>query len=90
MTLSLVMPHLYNYAEDELTFASGSMARINADVGDGGWERFNNIDRGIKHDIWSTYDNTFDGFIYWSKLSGVGSGKLVMDGDFTRIHTFSN
>jgi hypothetical protein len=31
------MPHLYNYGLDELTYAGGSMIRINADVGDGGW-----------------------------------------------------
>lgn len=43
MTFSLVMPHLYNYAEDELNFAGGSMIRINADVGDGGWQRFSNV-----------------------------------------------
>lgn len=66
------------------------MIRINADVGDGGWQRFSNIDRGIKHDIWSTYDNAFDGFIYWSKLSGFGSDKMILDGDFTRLNKFSN
>ena len=82
------MPHLYNYGLDELTYAGGSMIRINADVGDGGWQRFNNINRGIQHSIWSTFDNAFDGFIYWSNLSGFGKQNLILDGDFTRINTF--
>ncbi|GEM_PF-107697 len=90
ITLSLVMPHLYNHAENEMISASGSLIRINEDVATGGWNRFNNLERGKKHNIWSTYYNTFDGFIHWSDVAGFGAKKFILDGDFTRLNTFSN
>lgn len=90
MTLSLVMPHLYNHAESELTYAGGSMIRINDDICDAGWYRFSDMSRGYYRSIWPTYENAFDGFIHWSDIAGFGADKLIPDGDFTRINTFSN
>lgn len=90
MTLSLVMPHLYNHAESELTYAGGSMIRINDDICDAGWYRFSDMSRGNYHHIWPTYENAFDGFIHWSDIAGFGANKLIPDGDFTRINTFAN
>ena len=90
MTLSLVMPHLYNHAASELEYASGSMIRINDDICDAGWYRFSDMSRGNFHTIWPTYENAFDGFIHWSDIAGFGAGKLIPDGDFTRINTFAN
>jgi hypothetical protein len=66
------------------------MVRINADVGDGGWKIFNSDERNIKHKMWPTCQNPFDGFIYWSDISGFGPNNLVLDGDFTRLNAFSN
>ncbi|MFN2373241.1 MAG: DUF5116 domain-containing protein, partial [Cyclonatronaceae bacterium] len=84
--LSLVMPHLKNEAEMELRY--GHMIRINEDVGTGGWERFSNYERGVRRDWWSQWANTFDGYIYWSHLSG--RNRMILDGDFIRINTMAN
>lgn len=83
--LSLVMPNLYNNAVTEQTY--GHMIRINEDCAEGGWERFSNISRGVKRDGWSQFANPFDGYIYWSKISG--KEKIILDGDFIRLNTFS-
>ncbi|MDY6373743.1 MAG: DUF5116 domain-containing protein [Bacteroidales bacterium] len=90
VTLSLVMPHLYNHAINERTYAPGSLIRINDDVCDGKWWRFSDMERGVKHDIWPTYYNAFDGFIHWSDLSGKNKNNMILDGDFTRLNTFSD
>ncbi len=37
---------------------------------------------------WPTCYNLFDGMVYFSDLSG--RGKLILDGDFTRLNTLSN
>jgi hypothetical protein len=86
MFLSLVMPHLKNDAEIELKY--GHMVRIDEDVNEGGWGRFSEFGRGEKRDDWSQLSNPFDGFIYWSKVSG--RNKMILDGDFIRINTFAN
>ncbi len=83
---SLVMPALKEEALVEQRFAH--MIRINEDVGDGGWFRFSEMDRGIRRDYWSQYANTFDGYIYWSGISG--KEKMILDGDFIRINTLAN
>jgi hypothetical protein len=84
--LSLVMPHLKKDAEVELKY--GHMVRINEDTSEGGWWRFSGNDRGIRKPNWSQFRNPFDGFIYWSKIAG--RGKMILDGDFTRLNTFAN
>lgn len=86
MILSLVMPHLYNDAENEIISAPNSLIRINEDVCDGGWYRLSEIERGKSHSIWSQYHNMFDGFVYWSRISD----NMILDGDFTRLNTFEN
>lgn len=86
MFLSLVMPHLKNDAQLELKY--GHMIRINEDVGEGKWHRFNNFERGIHHTWWSQWYNTFDGYTYWTKVSG--RNKMILDGDFIRINTMAN
>lgn len=84
--LSLVMPELKDNAVSENKF--GHMIRINEDLGNGGWGRFNNLDRGIRHTWWSQYYNTFDGYTYWSFISG--RKKLILDGDFIRLNSMAN
>ncbi|WET02965.1 RICIN domain-containing protein [Flavobacterium sp. YJ01] len=84
--LSLVMPELQDNAVSENKY--GHMIRINEDLGDGGWNRFNNLDRGIRHSWWSQYYNTFDGYTYWSFISG--RKKLILDGDFIRLNSMAN
>jgi len=86
MFLSLVMPHLKNEAAEEQRY--GHMIRINEDTGTGGWQRFNNFDRGIRHSWWSQYYNPFDGYTYWSYIAG--RNKMILDGDFIRLNTFAN
>ncbi len=84
--LSLVMPHLNNEAEFEKKY--GHMFRINSDCGVGTWERFSNLNRGTRYTVWSQYENAMDGYTYWSYLAG--RGKVLLDGDFIRINTFTS
>ncbi len=86
MFLSLVMPNLYDEAATEIQF--GHMVRINEDAGNGTWTRFSDMDRGIRYSGWSQYHNAFDGYIYWSHISG--RNKMILDGDFIRINTMAN
>ncbi|HEY0947495.1 MAG TPA: RICIN domain-containing protein [Opitutaceae bacterium] len=86
MFFSVVMPHLKNEAELERKY--GHMIRINEDTATGGWARFNNFDRGIRHPWWSEWYNTFDGYAYWSYISG--RRQLILDGDLIRLNTFAN
>lgn len=82
---SLVMPHCFNSAELELKY--GNMFRVVADTGNGTWNHFSNNSRGVSYGTWPNCNNMFDGFIYWSKVSG--REKVILDGDFTRLNTFS-
>lgn len=84
--LSLVMPHLKNEAATEIDY--GHMVRINEDAGHGKWDRFNDFERGIRHSWWSQYYNTFDGYTYWSHISG--RNKMILDGDFIMLNTMAN
>lgn len=84
MFLSLVMPNLFNEAELEKKY--GHMFRINEDTGYGEWWKFSEKDRGHRFDEWSQYANAFDGFTYWSQVTG--RNKVILDGDFIRINTF--
>jgi hypothetical protein len=84
--LSFAMPHLYNEAELERQYAHGF--RINDDVDFGKWWHFSEKNRGIRFDDWTQWASAFDGFTYWSYLSGRNSVRL--DGDFIRLNTFSS
>ncbi|GKX29449.1 hypothetical protein SH1V18_19290 [Vallitalea longa] len=85
MTLSLVMPNLYNKAQIEL--ANGDMFRIDEDCFEGGWDHISHRRRGIWQNVWSQWANAFDGFTYWSEVTG--RGQAIADGDFLRLNTFS-
>ncbi|MCM1066686.1 MAG: glucan 1,6-alpha-isomaltosidase [Muribaculaceae bacterium] len=82
---SLVMPHLYNDAELEAKY--GNMVRIVADTARGGWWHCSEADRGRSYTTWPNCMNMFDGFTYWSHIAG--RGKVILDGDFIRLNTFS-
>ncbi|MDR4945196.1 CBM35 domain-containing protein [Neobacillus cucumis] len=89
LTLSLVMPNLYNHAVNELP--TGDMFRIDDDVATGGWQQ---LSQGSFGDLrqtwqnhWSQWANPFLGFTGFSDLSGRGS--VILDGDFLRLNTFS-
>ena len=82
---SLVMPHLYNDAEVEAQY--GNMIRIVADTGGGGWWHCSAQDRGKSYANWPNCMNMFDGFTFWSHLSG--RNKVILDGDFIRLNKFS-
>lgn len=84
--LSLVMPNLFNTAELEKNY--GHLFRINEDVGEGSWYRFSDKDRGHHYETWSQYASAFDGFVYWSQVTG--NNKVQLDGDFIMLNTFSN
>ena len=86
MFLSLVMPNLTNDAVSEQKY--GHMVRVDEDCAEGTWTRFSDIARGVKRSGWSVYANPFDGYIYWSKISG--KGKMILDGDFIRLNTYNN
>ncbi len=83
---SLVMPHMYNGAEVEARY--GNMTRIVADTGNGGWAHCSSNDKGKSYDTWPNCNNQFDGFVYWSHITG--RDKIIADGDFIRLNTFSS
>lgn len=81
---SLVMPHLYNDAEVEARY--GNMVRIVADTAGGGWWHCSAADKGRLYANWPNCMNMFDGFTYWSHITG--RGRVILDGDFIRLNTF--
>lgn len=83
---SLVMPHLNNKAEFESRY--GNMVRIVADTGNGGWGHFSDNEKGHSYGTWPNCMNMFDGFTFWSGISG--RNKVILDGDFIRLNTFAN
>ena len=86
MILSLVMPHLYNDAATEKNY--GHMIRIDNDTAEGGWWHFSEVQRGVHRVGWSQYSNAFDGFVYFSRVSG--RGRVMLDGDFIRLNTMDS
>lgn len=82
---SLVMPHLYNDGEVEAQY--GNMVRIVADTAKGGWNHCSAQDKGRSYTTWPNCMNMFDGFTYWSHISG--REKVILDGDFIRLNTFN-
>ncbi len=81
---SIVMPHLYNDAALESQYCN--MTRIVADTGEGGWNQCSAQDKGMSYSTWPNCMNMFDGFTYWSHISG--RDKIILDGDFIRLNTF--
>lgn len=82
---SLVMPHLYDDAVLEARY--GNMFRVVADTGNGGWWHVSEGDKGKSYGNWPHCNNQFDGFTYWSHLSG--KDKVILDGDFIRLNKLS-
>lgn len=82
--ISLVMPHLKNDGRNE--FGMGRMARINEDVGTGGWENYSDRNRGMHFEYWSQCTTAFDGLIYWSRK--FAANNMIMDADMLRLNTF--
>ncbi|WP_328890331.1 carbohydrate-binding protein [Streptomyces sp. NBC_00316] len=83
--LSLVMPHLFNDARNEIKY--GDMVRINADADSGGWARLSG-GRQSWQDAWPNWFNPFCGFTGWAHRSG--RGQLILDGDFLMMNTFAD
>jgi len=83
---SLVMPHLYNDAELESKY--GNMVRIVSDTGTGGWWHCSSRDQGRSYTTWPNCMNQFDGFAYWSHISG--RDNVILDGDFIRLNKFES
>ena len=81
---SLVMPHLNNDAEVEARY--GNMVRIVADTGGGGWWHTSAQDKGVSYASWPNCMNQFDGFVYWSHITG--RNKVILDGDFLRLNRY--
>ncbi len=81
---SLVMPHLYEDAELEARY--GNMVRIVADTREGGWWHTSASDKGVSYASWPNCNNQFDGFNYWAHITG--RDKVILDGDFLRLHNF--
>jgi glucan 1,6-alpha-isomaltosidase len=84
MTLSLVMPNLFDHGSAERIY--GDMIRIDNDVAQGGWFSLSE-GRQTWQPIWSQWNNPFLGFSGFSDLSG--RGQVVLDGDPTIISSFS-
>lgn len=82
---SLVMPHLYDDAVLEARY--GNMVRIVADTAGGGWWHCSAQDKGKVYANWPNCMNQFDGFLYWSHISG--RDKVILDGDFIRLNKFA-
>ncbi len=89
MTVSLVMPNLYNHGQVEKKY--GDMIRIANDVATGGWEQLSQGSFGdlrqTWQDHWSQWANPFQGFTGFSDIAGRGA--MILDGDFLRMNTFS-
>lgn len=82
---SIVMPNMKNHGENETQYCD--MTRIVDDTCEGGWDHCSNRWCGnITIDQWPAANNQFEGFIYWSDITG--RGKIIADGDFTLIHSF--
>jgi hypothetical protein len=82
--LSLAMANMFNEGELERKYAH--MTRIDEDVDYGEWYKFSDKDRGHRFNLWSQWANAFDGFTYWSYISG--RNKMRLDGDFIRMNTY--
>lgn len=81
---SLVMPHLYDDAAVEAKY--GNMVRIVCDTAGGGWWHCSAQDKGKSYTTWPNCMNMFDGFTYWSHITG--RNKVIPDGDFIRLNKF--
>ena len=85
MYLSITMANLFNEAEVERQYAHS--IRVDEDVDYGEWYKFSDKNRGQRFPEWSQWANAFDGFSYWSYISG--QNRVRLDGDFIRMNTYA-
>lgn len=83
--ISLVMPNSHHMAATESKYSD--MIRVSEDTFTGGWPALSGRKRGVVFPEWPRLRNAFDGFTYFSGISG--TGLLVLDGDAIRLNTFS-
>ena len=100
---SIVMPLGLNHGANERRYMN--MMRCEMDVFCGHWASFSGLSGANVYDEhkgheyyrqrgalnanwWPTTFNLFDGFVYWSDIAG--RGKIIMDGDFTRLTTMNH
>lgn len=81
---SIVMPHMYDDGLLEAQYCN--MTRIVCDTGKGGWWHCSAQDKGKSYTTWPNCMNMFDGFTYWSHITG--KDKIIPDGDFIRLNKF--
>ncbi len=86
LLLSLVMPNAYKVAATEIKY--GNMMRVSEDTFQGGWSALSERYRGRFFPIWPSLRNAFDGFVYFSSVSG--KNRMLLDGDALRLNTFAN
>lgn len=86
---SIVMPNMKEHGKYEAQY--GDMVRIVDDTCEGGWDHISSRWRGsqyIKVDEWPAANNQFDGFTYWSDITGRGT--VIADGDFQLMRRLSS
>lgn len=82
---SIVMPNMKNHGENECQYVD--MTRIVDDTCEGGWDHCSNRWRGSINTVeWPSANNMFEGFTFWSDVTG--RGKIIPDGDFTIMHSY--
>ena len=64
------------------------MVRIVNDTFNGGWGFTSAKEQGKTWLSWPTSQNQFDGFTYWSRRIA-GRDKVILDGDFTIMHSYT-
>jgi alpha-glucosidase len=82
MFVSLAMPNCFNHAATELKYVD--MIRIDDDCYEGDWNFVSDRKRGVKKNDWPQFGNAFDGFVAFADIRG--KGKMILDGDFMRMH----
>lgn len=90
LLISLVMPNCYNDCATELKY--GDMLRVTEDTIAGGWNALSARNRSSfgqpVRNRWPQFDNAWDGFSYFAKISG--KSKMILDGDFVLLGSFAS
>lgn len=90
LLISLVMPNCNNDCAVELKY--GDMLRVTEDTIEGGWNALSARNRSSfgqpVRNRWPQFDNAWDGFSYFAKISG--KSKMILDGDFVLLGSFAN
>lgn len=90
LLISLVMPNCFNDCATELKY--GDMLRVTEDTIAGGWNALSARNRSSYgqpvRDRWPQFDNAWDGFSYFAKISGKST--MILDGDFVLLDSFAS